>query len=72
MTEPDPAQFTGTPTVEEVMVALAKQSIFDLPTLARKIVGVTQEKAEAENDPAVADVLVHSTYVLWHSQDVTL
>lgn len=48
------------------MAALAKQSIFDLPTLARQLVAAAQEQAESENDPEAFDVLISKHYVLMH------
>ncbi|MDQ0821023.1 hypothetical protein QFZ79_003395 [Arthrobacter sp. V4I6] len=59
----------GVPALEDVMAALAKQSIFDLPTLARKIVETSQEHAEDEDEQSVTDLFVHETYVLYHSKD---
>ncbi|MDN4643137.1 hypothetical protein [Arthrobacter sp. PsM3] len=63
-------QIQGVPSIEDVMAALAKQSIFDLPTLARKIVETSQQHADEENAPSVTDLFVHDTYVLYHSEDI--
>jgi hypothetical protein len=68
MTRPDPTTFTGVPKLEDVMASLAKQSIFDLPTVARKMVDEAQKKAEAENDPGDVGIIVSSHYVIWHSE----
>ena len=69
MTQPDPTStFTGVPKLEDVMAALATQSIFDLQTLARKIVAEAQQKAEGENDPGDLAILVHKFYVVWHDE----
>ena len=68
MSQPGSITFTGTPSVEDVMAALAKQSIFDLPSLARQLVESVQERAEAENEPEVIDLIVHDTYVFVHHQ----
>jgi len=61
-------EITGPSTVEDIMAALAKQSIFDLPSLVRDIVKTTQEHAEEEDEPVVWDFFIHDTYVLQHVQ----
>lgn len=67
MTEPaTEIQFTGPSSVEDVMAALAKQSIFDLPTLVRELVKTTEERAGKEDDPVVWDVFISPNYVLQH------
>lgn len=59
-------RLTGRVTVEDVMVALAKQSIFDLPALAEAVAKKSQERAEAENEPDSLDILAYPTFALIH------
>ncbi len=68
MTEPDSNTITGVPKVEDVMAALAMQSIFDLQTVARKMVEEAQRRAEDENDPGDLDVLIGRHYVFYHDE----
>ena len=57
-------KITETATVEDVMVALAKQSIFDLLAAAQGAVKIVQEKAGEEDAPAA--VFIHTHYVFVH------
>lgn len=72
MPEPaTPVQFTGPSTVEDVMAALAKQSIFDLPTLVGELVKATEEHAGQDDEPdELWDLFVHPNYVLSHTEVV--
>lgn len=68
MPEPaTPVQFTGPTTVEDVMAALAKQSIFDLPTLVGELVKVVEEHAGQDDEPDAFDLYLHPNYFLVHS-----
>ncbi len=66
MTQPDSVSFSSTPTVEQVMAALAKGSIFDLPDLAQKVVDAVRTAAENEDDPPVLDIIVSEGFVYFH------
>ena len=70
MAETEPTTFTGVPKLEDVMASLATQSIFDLPTLARKLVAEAQKKAESEDDPGELGFLITKFYVVWHDETV--
>ena len=63
MTQPKSVHLGSTPTLEEVMAALAKNSIYDLPALGKEVVAAAQKQAEAENDPAVVNVIVWEGFV---------
>ena len=54
---------------EDLMASLFKESIFDLPTLARLAVKQLQEQAQAENRPPTGDVLIYEGYILVGTND---
>lgn len=45
------------------MVALAKHSVFDLPTLAKEVVKGAQAQAEAEDDPPELNIVIWSGFI---------
>jgi hypothetical protein len=63
------AEFIGTPNVEDVMASLAKQSVFDLPTLARRFIQDAEERTENEDSSYVGEMFVHSSYVYVHKEE---
>ncbi|MDN4643136.1 hypothetical protein [Arthrobacter sp. PsM3] len=63
------AEFTGVPSVEDIMSSLATQSIFDLPTLARRLIQDAETRTENEDSPYVGDMFIHSTYVYVHKEE---
>ncbi|MDQ0821024.1 hypothetical protein QFZ79_003396 [Arthrobacter sp. V4I6] len=63
------AEFIGTPNVEDVMASLAKQSVFDLPTLARRLIQDAEERTENEDSSYVGEMFVHSSYVYVHKEE---
>lgn len=60
-------QLEASASVEDVMAALARQSVFDLPTLIKQLVETTREKSEKEDDEVFFDFFVHPNYVLQHT-----
>jgi hypothetical protein len=67
MADPTSIQLPSTATVEDVMAALAKESIFDLPSLTKEMVTVAQQNAGAEDSGA--SIFIHQgTYVLLHTE----
>ena len=63
MAEPTVVHLESTPSLEAVMAALARHSIFDLPTIARAVVKGAQQQAEAEDDPAVLNIIIWDGFV---------
>jgi hypothetical protein len=66
MTQPTNVHFDSTPSVEDVMAALAKAGIFDLPALGRAVIEQVQKEAEAENDPPVLNIFVSDMFLYAH------
>jgi hypothetical protein len=63
MADPNVVHFDGTPSVEDVMAALAKHSIFDLPAIGREVVKGAQKQAEDEDDPPNINIIIWDGFV---------
>jgi len=72
MTKPNSVHLSSTPSLEEVMAALAKNSIYDLPALGKEVVAAAQKQAEVENDPPVFNVIVWEGFVYGGGHQETL